>query len=130
MVFAYIAMRKDRRRSIATDDAEDVWSSCGVCIHSNENGRKTSHHERIVQAISGLLLGFRRDDSVISKTRAVGKTKCAEAYLENLNRSVCDRRLRLCSYALHNDTVRLTCLCCTESLAPTLVVCERLQQHS
>jgi hypothetical protein len=28
--------------------------------------------ERIVQAIRGFLLGFRRDDSVISKTRATG----------------------------------------------------------
>lgn len=36
-----------------------------VCIHVIQ--------ERLVQAIRGLLLGFRRGDSVISKTRAIGK---------------------------------------------------------
>lgn len=33
-----------------------------------------SSTECIVLAICGFLLGFRRDDSVISKTRALGKT--------------------------------------------------------
>jgi hypothetical protein len=44
--------------------------------------------------------------------------------------AVCDRRLRLYSYALHKDIVRLTRLCCAGLFAPTSVVCERLQQHS
>jgi hypothetical protein len=34
--------------------------------------------------------------------------KCVELLSENPMVSACDRQLRLCSYALHNNTVRLT----------------------
>lgn len=46
--------------------------SKGVC----ERGLYSCFPERVVQAIRGLLLGFRRGDSVASKTRAIGKPKC------------------------------------------------------
>jgi hypothetical protein len=42
-----------------------------------ERGLYSCLPERVVQAIRGFLLGFRRGDSVASKTRAIGKTKCA-----------------------------------------------------
>jgi hypothetical protein len=48
-------------------------------------------HDRFVQAIRGFLLGFRRSDSVASKTRAVGKLMCAMLVLENPNKLVCDK---------------------------------------
>jgi len=59
----------------------------GVCIYVS--------HERLVQAIRGLLLGFRRGDSVISKTWAMGKTKCVVFLSEILMKSACDRKIEI-----------------------------------
>lgn len=62
-----------------------VWGLCGGRIKSESGfgelnsdeavtGWKSFRtHDRFVQAIRGFLLGFRRSDSVASKTRAVSK---------------------------------------------------------
>lgn len=52
-------------------------------------------HERFVQAIRGFLLGFRRGDSVTSKTRAIGKIKCVVFLLEIPTKSACERIIEI-----------------------------------
>lgn len=51
--------------------------------------------ERVVQAIRGLLLGFRRGDSVTSKIRAIGKTKCVVYLLEIPIATACEREIEI-----------------------------------
>lgn len=51
--------------------------------------------ERVVQAIRGFLLGFRRGDSVTSKTRAIGKSKCVVFLLEIPVESACERKIEI-----------------------------------
>jgi len=67
----------------------------GVERHLREDFCFHVSHERFVLAIRGLLLGFRRDDSVISKTRAIGKTKCVVFLSEILMESACDRKIEI-----------------------------------
>lgn len=52
-------------------------------------------HERVVQAIRGFLLGFRRGDSVTSKTRATGKSSAQYFLLENPTGTACERKIEI-----------------------------------
>ena len=62
-------------------------SAKGISIHVSR--------ERVVQAIRGFLLGFRRDDSVISKTRATGKSSAQYFLLENPTGTACERKIEI-----------------------------------
>jgi hypothetical protein len=48
-----------------------------------------------VQAIRGLLFGFRRGDSVISKIQTAGKNKCVVFLSEILMKSACERKVEI-----------------------------------
>lgn len=52
-------------------------------------------HERVVQAIRGFLLGFRRGDSVTSKTRAIGILSALYFLLENPVGTACERKIEI-----------------------------------
>lgn len=60
-----------------------------------KEARVTCSWNVIVQAIRGFLLGFRRGDSVTSKTRALGKTSAQYFLLENPMGSACDRDIEI-----------------------------------
>lgn len=59
----------------------------------------------MVQAIHGFTLGFRRGDSVTSKSREKGKIVCSGAVGDSDSCCVRTVILRLCSFALHTNTV-------------------------
>lgn len=64
----------------------------------------------IVLAIHGFLFGFRRGDSVASKIRTIGKIS-VQFFFWRFRKSLCaNGKLRLCSYALHIDTVPIGAL--------------------
>ncbi len=103
----------------------EKYVSSGCLTASARRFLLSCHPERFVQAIRGLLLGFRRDDSVISKTWARSK-QSAQYFCRRFWWGLrATGKLRLCSYALHINTVKIWCASVALNFLRRLRLCAR-----